>query len=333
MAKKRNAYIGIDIGGTKSLFALFDEKFARIAEVKQMTHAAKGGRGAFRTMVRESVGELLQVAKRHRKVVAAIGVGCAGIVEPGSGTIRVSPNAAFLRGFSFAETLAPLTDARVCVLNDVQAGLYGELELGAARKARHVIGIFIGTGIGGALAIDGRIYTGAGGVAGDIGNYLLHAMGPLAGSLREGVLDDVASRTAIAGDAAVLAAKRWAPKLRAIAGTDVTAIKSTHLARAIEGGDKAVEKLVRSRARVVGIALSNLVDFLNPQVLVLGGGLVEAMPSLIRNEVRKGIEAHATPVAFKDLKVRVAKLGDHAVTTGAAHLAADVISGRAPMPR
>jgi len=213
-------------------------------------------------------------------------------------------------------------------VNDVQAGLYGELELGAARGARHAIGIFIGTGIGGALAIDGKIYTGANGVAGDIGNYLLHAMGPLAGSLREGVLDDVASRTAISGDAAVLAAKRWAPKLRAIAGTDVNKIRSSDLAKAIEAGDTAVEKLVRSRARVVGIALSNLVDFLNPEVVVLGGGLVDAMPNLVRNEIRKGIKGHATPAAFKELKVRASKLGDHAVTAGAARLAADMLSGR-----
>jgi glucokinase len=152
-------------------------------------------------------------------------------------------------------------------------------------------------------------------------------MGPLAGSAREGVLDDVASRTAIAGDAAALAARHGAPNLKALVGTDVGRIRSSDLATAIAKGDRGIEKLVRSRARVVGIALSNLVDFINPEVLVLGGGLVEAMPGLVRNEVRKGIEAHSTRPAFKALKVRASKLGDHAVTAGAARLACDSLEG------
>jgi len=325
---KDNGSIGIDIGGTKSLFALFDEKFALVHEIKVLTHPAKGGGRAFRATFRESVAKLLKRAARRKLVVRAVGIGCAGLVDYESATVKVSPNVSFLKNFSFRDALKAVTKLPVHATNDVQAGLYGELKLGAARGSRHAIGIFIGTGIGGALAIDGKLYRGAGGVAGDIGNYLLHAMGPLAGSAREGVLDDVASRTAIAGDAATLAARRWAPKLRAQVGTDVSDIKSTDLAKAIEAGDKEIEKLVRSRARVVGIALSNLVDFLNPEVLVLGGGLVEAMPGLVRNEIAKGIKAHSTRPAFKSLKVRVARLGDHAVTTGAARLAVDAASGK-----
>ena len=326
MAKK-NGYIGIDIGGTKSLFALFDEKFALLEEIRHPTHSEKGRGRAFRMMFRKSVKQLLAHAARRKLAVDAIGVGCAGLIAHEKATVRVSPNVEFLKDFSFRTALKPVTKARVFVANDVQAGLYGELQLGAAKGARHAIAIFIGTGIGGALVIDGKLYRGASGVAGDIGNYLLHAMGPLAGSNREGVLDDVASRTAIAGDAAVLAAKRWAPALLKIAGTDVRKITAGDLATAIRRGDRAVEQLVRGRARVVGIALSNLVDFINPEVLVLGGGLVEAMPELVRNEIRKGIEAHGTKPAVKALRVTVARLGNHAVTTGAAKLARDLSAG------
>lgn len=329
--KKKRGSIGIDIGGTKSLFALFDEKFALVEEIKERTHPDKGGGPVFRKMFRDSVKKLLRAADKRGLEIRAIGVGCAGLIDSEQGVVRASPNVAFLKNFSFRDTLRTVSKAKVFVTNDVQAGLWGEHQLGAARRARNAIGIFIGTGIGGALVIDGKIYRGSSGIAGDIGNYLLHAMGPLAGSSREGVLDDVASRTAIAGDAATLAHKRWAPKLRARAGTDVGNITSGDLAKAIADGDKAVEKLVRSRARVVGIALSNLVDFINPDVLVLGGGLVEAMPDLVRNEIRKGIQAHCTRGAFKPLKVRAAKLRDHAVTTGAACLALDMAAGKRPV--
>src|SRR5205814_1713198 len=125
-------------------------------------------------------------------------------------------------------------------------------------------------------------HLGANGHAGDIGHYLIQPWGSAAGSDRIGILDDVASRVAIAGDAAAIAAKHSAPHLLKEAGTDVADIKSSELAEAVEKGDKAIENLVRSRAKIVGIVLSNLVDFINPDTVVLGGGLVDAMPELIR---------------------------------------------------
>lgn len=330
MAKRGS--IGIDIGGTKTLFALFDEKFKVLAEVREPTYPKKGGGAAtFRRMARSGVKTLLAEAKRAKVTVECLGVGCAGSIDSRKARVRRSPNAAFLTDVSFREYFKSLTKAQIHALNDVQAGLYGESRLGAAKGARHVICVFIGTGIGGALLIDGEIYEGANGAAGDIGNYLLHPIGSLSGSQRQGVLDDVASRTAIAGDAAALAVKRWAPELKKLVGTDVLEIKSSDLASAIAKGDKSVEDLVRSRARVVGIVLSNLVDFLNPDMIILGGGLVDAMPKLIRNEVRKGVASHTTKVAYKALRICTAKLGAHAVTAGAARFAWDRMEGREPL--
>jgi len=319
----KRATLGIDIGGTKSLYALFDERFEMVAEEKLRTHPEKGGVKSFTRTMRGAVEKLLREARRRNLRVKVVGVGCAGDIDMREGVVRSSPNARFLKDYPFRKRLEKLTGAKVFVGNDVQTGLYGEFRLGAARKARHVIGVFIGTGIGGAVIVDGRLYRGASGVAGDIGNYLLHA-GANPDQPRKDVLDNVASRTAIAGDAAALAAKRWAPKLRQSAGTDVTDIKAGDIAEAIRRGDKAVEKLVRSRAAVVGAAISNLVDFLNPDMVVLGGGLVEAMPALMRNEVKKAVGAHASPKAAKAVRIRVALLHGHAVTAGAAKLAFDM---------
>jgi glucokinase len=213
----------------------------------------------------------------------------------------------------------------------VQAALYGECRLGAARKARHVIGVWLGTGVGGALVIDRRLHLGTTGHAGDIGNYLLHAVDVGDDLPRTEVLDNVASRTAIAGVAASLAAKHRAPQLRKVAGTDVSDIKAGDLADSIARGDKAVEKLVRSRAGMVGAALSNLVDFLNPDMIVLGGGLVEAMPAIMKREIARAIKSHASTKAAKAVRVVAAKLKGHAGTAGAACLAVDMFSGRPPI--
>jgi len=328
--EQRRATLGIDIGGTKSLYALFDERFEVVAQEKLRTHPDRGAEKAFTRGLKKAVGALLEEAERRGLRVRAVGVGCAGDIDMREGVVRSSPNIGFLRDYAFRARLEKLTRAKVFVGNDVQSALYGELELGAARKARHVICVFLGTGVGGAIAIDRALHLGACGLAGDLGNYVLHASHS-ADAPRAEVLDNVASRPAIAGDAAALAAKRWAPKLREKSGTDVTDIKSGDIAAAIRNGDKAVEKLVRSRARMVGAAISNFVDFINPDMVVLGGGLVEAMPRLIQHEVAKAVEAHATAKAARAARIVVAKLHNHSVTTGAAKLALDMLESKPPI--
>ena len=331
-ARTKRAHIGIDIGGTKSLFALFDEGFEVLAQEKFRTHPEKGGIRTFNRCFRGAVESLLAEARKRGLKVKAVGAGCAGDIDMKNGVVRHSANLPFFDDYPLAQRLRRLTGSqRVFVAHDVQSALYGEFTLGAARRGRHVLGVWVGTGVGGAVILDGRLHLGATGLAGDIGNYLLHGADPASGAPRREVLDSVASRTAIAGDAAALAAKHHAPKLRQLSGTDVTDIRAGDLAESIRKGDKAIEKLVRSRAAIVGAALSNLVDFLNPDHIVLGGGLVEALPTLMRREVRRSIEEHASPKAAKAVKVVVAKLHNHAGTAGAARLALDMSSGPPPI--
>jgi glucokinase len=329
--KAAKATIGIDIGGTKSLYALLDERFEVIAEEKLRTHPRKGGLREFERCQARAIRSLLREMRRKGMRLEVVGVGVAGRVDMRKGIVEAAPNLDFLDGYPIRDRVAKLTGARVFVCNDVHAALYGEHLQGVARDLRHVIGVWVGTGVGGALIIDGRLHMGAAGMAGDIGNYLLHPVDTTQDARRKEVLDNVASRTAIAGDAAALAAKHWASKLRKIAGTDVNLITSGSIAKAIRKGDKAVEKLVRSRAAILGAAISNLVDFINPEMVVLGGGLVEALPRLLRREIDRAIRAHAAPKAAAALAVVVAKLNKHAGTVGAARLARDMYSGRPPL--
>jgi len=328
--KRRNAAIGIDIGGTKTLFALLDEDFEVVAEEKLRSRDGEDPLASFEKGMEAAVARLLEEADERKLKVKIVGVGLAGIADFKSGAVIRAPNLDFLDGYPLGRRLKRLTDARVFVANDVHTGLYGECTLGAARRATHVLGVWLGTGVGGAMVIDGKLHLGAEGVAGNLGNYVLHAVDAAQDSPRKEVLDNVASRTAIAGDAAVLAARERAPRLKKMAGTDVKEIRSGDIAESIRKGDKSVEKLVRSRVSVVGTALSNLIDFINPDMVVLGGGLVEAMPELIRREVEKAVKAHASPLAASSVKVSVAKLHDHAGTVGAAKLAVDMFTARTP---
>jgi glucokinase len=329
--KRRHATIGIDIGGTKTLYALLDESFEVIAEEKLRSRAGKDPLKSFEAGLEDSLRTLLKEARDRKLKVRHVGVGVAGEPDMKTGVIRRAANLEFLDGYPLAKRVRELTDAKVFVANDVHTGLYGECTLGAARKARHVLGVWLGTGVGGAMVIGGKLHLGCTGIAGNLGNYVLHAVDAAQDSPRKEVLDNVASRTAIAGDAAVLAAKQRAPKLKRAAGTDVSEIRSGDIADAIRAGDDAIEKLVRSRASVVGTALSNLIDFINPDLVVLGGGLVEAMPALMRREIDAAVKAHASEGARKCSKIVTAALHDHAGTIGAAKLAFDMHEGKPPI--
>jgi glucokinase len=319
-----SAFIGVDIGGTKTMAVLFDEKFTVLDQQRFKTEPARGD-VSFEKRLRGAVSRLLEAAQAQGRKVAATGIGCSGSVDLDSMELQISPHIPFLKKYPLAEKMGKWTKSEVYLGNDVQMGLYGEHQLGAAKGCAHVIGIFIGTGIGGAMIINGKLHRGANGIAGDIGHYLVQPLGSLGGAERQGMLDNVASRTAIAAEAAVFASRQWAPHLWQMAGTDISKMRSRTLARAIKAGDKQIEKLVRSRARIVGIVLSNLVDFINPDAVVLGGGLIEEMGELVLEAVKEGVEEYSTAGAFRKLKIVTARLKNYAVAAGAAKMALDIL--------
>src|SRR5262249_16283383 len=139
---------------------------------------------------------------------------------------------------------------------------------------------------------NGKLYHGTSGSAGDIGHYLLHSSAPSASSNTR-VLDEVVSRTAIATAAARLASRKLAPHLLKSVGKDPANITAGGLGEAIANGDSHVERLVRRRCHILGAALSNLVDFLNPEMIVLGGGLADKIPAIVRAEVEAGVQRNA----------------------------------------
>jgi len=318
----RKATIGIDLGGTKILFVLFDDRFRVLAEIKLKTKPERGEE-RFRRVLGRSAKALMREAKKRGLKVVGLGAGCPGVVDEERGLLREAPNIPFVKDFPFRRVLQKAVGLKAVLENDVRAGLFGEHQLGAARGRRNALGIFLGTGIGGAVLLDGKLYRGATGTAGDIGRTIVDATGPLSGSVRHGTLDDLVGRHAIAGDAAALAIKQWAPRLYKKAGADLAAVRASTIADAIRAGDKELEKLMRGRARLLGIALSNFVSFLCPDIIVLGGGTVEAMPALFEREVSRALKEFAAAPAARHARVKRAALGDDAVAAGAAELAWD----------
>ena len=157
--KKRKYIIGMDIGGTKMLTGLLDKNFKLHATQKMKVEPQKGIKH-FVKSIEDSIHDVLGESGVKISEVAYIGIGCPGMIDFKSGTGYLSPNIAFLKNFPLADKLRKSFHVPVLVENDVNAGLYGEHQFGAAKGYDHVVGIFLGTGIGGGIILDGNLYRG-----------------------------------------------------------------------------------------------------------------------------------------------------------------------------
>jgi glucokinase len=317
LLKRGEHVMGVDVGATKLMAVVYDHNFKPVGRCRKRTQNGRKERVEVRLV--KAIREALEQARVKR--VKGIGVGAPGPLNPETGVIIDTPNLAW-KNFPLAKTLANKFKVPVAVDNDVNLGTYGEWRFGSVRDCQDVIGIFPGTGIGGGIIIDGRLYRGFSGAAGEVGHMTMQLDGPYCGCGKRGCLEAMASRIAIAGQVAELAARGDAPSVLAECGANLLEIRSGTLAKAIDAGETMVEGVVRHAAYLVGVGVANLINVLSPEAVVLGGGLVEAMTDLYLTEVRRAVKEHAMPFLRKKVRIIPAKLGDDAVAKGAAaHIA------------
>ena len=318
-AKKSNKHwAGFDLGGTKMRVAIFNGDFKPIAMAETKTKGFKGVRDGVRRMA-DLLDEAWTAARKKspRARLAGVGLACPGPVNVVTGVVREMNNVGW-HNVHLGVMLSRVAGVPVTVLNDADAGTYGEYRFGAGRGGRCVVGVFPGTGVGGGCVLQGELLTGAEWSALEIGHLPVMPRGPLCGCGQRGCLEAVAGRLAIAQAAAAAAFRGEAPHLLAEAGTDLQNIRSKAIAKSIEAGDAAVERIVRNAAIWIGVGVGAVVNLLAPDRIVLGGGLVEAMPSLYREAVGIGARKRAMRTYQKTFKIVVSRLGDNAAITGAA---------------
>jgi glucokinase len=319
---KNRVWIGFDLGGTKMMAVVLDDASRVIATRRRKTKGEVGAKvGVARIM--ETIDEALAEAKVDRSRLAGIGMGVPGMLNLNSGVLMLAPNLGW-RDVPLRRMLTRRYSVPVAISNDVDAGVYGEFRFGSARGARCVVGVFPGTGIGGGCVYDGRLLRGKTGSCMEIGHVPLIPDGALCGCGRRGCLETVASRLAIAADLAQAVYRGEAPKLEKLAGTDIAKIRSGIIREAIVAGDRVVERIVRHAAHQIGRVLIGTVHQLAPDVIVLGGGLVEEMPTLFVDEIADTLDKGVTGAFRGTFKVTAARLGDYATALGAAALTADL---------
>lgn len=315
-SKSKKFWIGFDLGGTKMLAVAYDEDWKPLGRRRRKTRGRQGSDSGIQRIV-STIERLLKENELEVDDIAGIGIGCPGPVDLENGRILTAPNLGW-DDVNVRDFLVERFSCPVAVMNDVDAGVYGEYQFGAAQGARCAVGIFPGTGIGGGCVCEGRILHGGGISCMEIGHTRISSSIRASGYDLPGTLEAEASRLTIAAEAAKAAYRGEAPNLLKNAGTDLANIRSGAIAESIEKGDETVKELVEEACEMIGYGVVNVVHLLAPDKIVLGGGLVEAMEELFVSTVSK-VAHRCVMEAYRDrFEVVAARLGDDAAVLGAA---------------
>ena len=309
-------WAGFDLGGTKMLVVLYDDDFKPLGRKRRKTRGSEGAESGMARVI-STIERVFQESDVAPSRLAGIGIGCPGPIDTVNGKFLHAPNLGW-SDVNVGEQLGKRFGCPVVVLNDVDAGVYGEYRFGAAVGSRCSVGIFPGTGIGGGCVYEGNILQGAGISCMEIGHTRISSSSRISGFGLSGTLEAEASRLTIAAEAVKAAFRGDAPYLQANGGTDLADIRSGTLAAAIQNGDKSIQKLVENASETIGFAVVNIVHLLAPDKIILGGGLVEAMEELIVGTVKKTARNNVMEPYRDRFDVVAAKLGDDAGAIGAA---------------
>lgn len=314
-------YAGVDLGGTSMIAIVADSKGRILGSAGCATNRSDDPAPLIEQIAAQVEGAAADARVKLKKI-EAIGIGAPGAVDRESGVVVRAPNLGW-SDVPLSSELQKLLGPEVVLGNDVQVALLGEHAFGAARGFDRVAGIWIGTGIGGGLVIDGRLSTGARGAAGEIGHVVYKEDGPLCGCGKRGCFEAFASRTAIEREVRARSTKtRESAALRIMRERDKPRMTSSVLARALEARDRIVTKVMAEAEHAIGILTANIVNIIDPEMVVIGGGIAQRLQESFVDPIRETARSRfLRPDPDGAVRIEHAILGDHSGALGATVLA------------
>ena len=315
-----NLRLGVDLGGTNARAAVVDPASGAVVVADKRAHLDRSPIAVARS-VAESVRAVAAQAGLDLGALGGLGVGVAGQVEGHSGVVINAPNLGW-RDAPFGDLLAQDLKVKVDVVNDLAAAAWGERAFGAAKGADDAVLVFVGSGVGCALILGGRLHRGALGVAGEIGHIKVAPRGTVprqCGCGEWGCLEAYVSGMNLASRLRDEVADGRAGGVLAAAGGDASRVSAAAVEVAYQAGDAYARELWAEVGELLGTAMANVVTLLNPSRLVLGGGMLLGCPNLERI-VLAHVGDRTLRVARRSLTVVRAGLGDDAGVVGAALL-------------
>ncbi len=318
-AAKQEYYAGVDLGGTKILTGIFDADLNCVGRAKVSTKAERGPEEVIERIAR-CVRDAVDECDLDLKQIKAVGIGAPGTVDAETGRILFAPNLRW-EDVALKKILEKQLGVPVFVENDCNAAMLGIYETELSAKPRQVVGIFLGTGIGGGIILDGKLYSGHSGTAGEIGHMVIEVGGPKCSCGSRGCFEALASRTAIFRRLSEAVADGKKTMLTESLGPDLKDLRSGDLRKAIKKGDKLVEQIIEEAAEYTGIAVANIINIMNPQVVVLGGGVIDALGDEMMAIILETAQDYGMSGATKGVDIVASKRGDDAGIVGGAVLA------------
>lgn len=307
--------IGIDLGGTKILTALVDKTNGQVIHfIKKKTKKDKGTEKILSKII-DSIKEILEESHIKTNEIASIGIGAPGQVDREKGILIAAPNLDCFN-VNFKNILEKEFDISVFIANDVEIATMGELHFGAGRGYKDFVCVFVGTGIGSGIVNNGKIRYGNSGTAGEIGHVIVDVGGRPCACGGNGCLEAYASRLAVE-KRIVGALKKGRTSAIQEFLVEGKRIKTSMLKKALELNDELVTQSLDEAAEYLGAGLAAIVNFYNPELIILGGGLVDAIDYFYDKAVKYAI-SKSLPTPSKKIKFKKAELGDFSGAIGAA---------------
>lgn len=277
--------VGVDVGGTNVVVGTVPEDGSTVYGFRKQRTPVSDGPDAvvaqIARMVEESMAEARQTLGDQAGEVAGVGLGAPGPLDRASGIVLLTPNLGWTN-FPLRDRVSEATGLPATLDNDANCAVFGEWWRGAARGANIVIGLTIGTGIGGGIVLDGTIFHGASDIAGEIGHMSIDSTGRRCGCGNYGCLEAYASGTAIAQRAIEGVQSGAVSTLATYAGGDLSGVTAQVVYQAAQDGDEYALEVIGDTARFLGAGVANLINIFNPEVIVICGGVTAAGDRLFK---------------------------------------------------
>ena len=306
------SYVGIDLGGTQLRVALADWR-GRLGPTVRWPTEAWGGPDHVISRIVAAVGEVVGQGGLRPRRVRALGIGMPGPLDPRAGVVFEAANLPGWKNLPLTRILTRRTGIKSHLQHDAHAAAFAEFRRGAARGASTFVYVTVSTGIGAGLMIEGRLYNGSGGVAGEVGHIVVQPGGPLCRCGNHGCLEAIASGTAIARAAREALGDASKSLLHRVPPPGPTARDVDAAARA---GDPLAHRVLADAGRALGIGLGTLINLLNPELIVLGGSVMKAGRSL-SGPMREAMHASSWAASRRGLRIVPPRLGQDVGLIGA----------------
>ena len=306
--------ICLDVGGTKVLGAIFNEGREIIYRLKKRFKGKDDSTRNTEDVIVSVVNEMLEGSGINKKDISAIAAGAPGVIDSAKGIVLFSPNLPW-RDYDIKTPIEKKFGVPFFIGNDVNVGVLGEFKYGAARGYKNVVGFFPGTGMGGGLILDGKLFTGNQFKAAEYGHMILEPEGPLCGCGQRGCLEALSSKQGMSAYIREQTARGRESMMKESVQGGV--FKSKILKKALAAKDTVAMEAVDRACQYLAIATGNMINTISPDIVVYGGGVIEACGEIFLEKILKEVDRYCMPSIRSTVELKIAELGDDSNIYGA----------------